>query len=226
MIAEWPAQVAPALHLVRHGQSTWNVEGLVQGQNDTAELTAVGQGQAARVAEKLTGVGVTRLLTSDLRRAVQTADILGAVLDLTPIPTTLLREQSLGRVEGMTSGEAAGEWQRAAEQAFDEYGEPVPPTALRVDGGESVRDVRSRAGALLAAPWVTDAGGDVVIVSHGDTIRIVLGLLLGDDPDEPVWREVGNAEINSVYRDLTGRVRHVRTAVTDLAGPVDPRRDR
>src|SRR5213080_4771065 len=100
---ELPDRVGPALHLVRHGQSTWNVRHLVQGQADEAELTELGRSQARSSADLLAGLPVQRVITSDLRRARQTAQVIGEALALTPVVSTLLREQSLGEVEGLAT---------------------------------------------------------------------------------------------------------------------------
>ena len=206
-----PGQAGPALHLVRHGQSTWNVRHLVQGQADDAELTDLGRAQVEQTAALLHGSTFERLLTSDLRRARQSADILAKALLLTPIPTTLLREQSLGQAEGLSTAQAAAAWERAAAAAVDEYGMPLPVVDVRLPGGESLRDVLARGQAFLALPWVTDAAADVVVVSHGDTIRVLLAHLLGDDFDELTWREVDNGDVHSVYRTTGGAVTAVRT---------------
>lgn len=206
-----PDRVGPALHLVRHGQSTWNVRHLVQGQADDAELTDLGRAQARQIAELLLGCAPVRLLTSDLRRARQSAQIIAESLDLTPIPTTLLREQSLGEVEGQPTERAAAAWEQAAAAAIDQDGVPLPVVDVRVPGGESLRDLLSRGQAFLALPWITDATADVVVVSHGDTIRVLLAHLLGDDFDELTWREVDNGDVYSVYRTDTGPIVAVRT---------------
>jgi probable phosphoglycerate mutase len=211
MTVHLPDQGAPALHLVRHGQSTWNVQQRIQGQTDEAELTDVGREQARRCADLLAGVKAVRLLTSDLRRAVQSAEIIGAALQLEPIRTSLLREQSFGRLEGAGTERAVAEWEEAVGKAVDVYGDPLPMVDVRVAGGESMRDVQARAGALLATPWVAESTGDVVVVTHGDTIRIILAHLLDDDFDNLPWREVANGDVHSVYRTPTGEVKRVVT---------------
>ena len=208
---ELPERVGPALHLVRHGQSTWNVRHLVQGQADEAELTDLGRTQARAGAELLAGLPVQRLITSDLRRARQTAEVIGQLLVLTPVVSTLLREQSLGEVEGQSTAAAAAAWEQVAATQLDPYGFPLPVVDIRLPGGESLRDVLARGQAFLALPWVTDATGDVVVVSHGDTIRVLLAELLGDDFDELTWREVDNGDVHSVYRTATGAITAVRT---------------
>ncbi len=218
-----PGQVAPALHLIRHGQSTWNVAGRLQGQVDHPGLTELGRSQAAAAAVLLADTRIDRLLTSDLRRAAQTAEIIGGTVGLTPIATTLLREQHCGALQGLATEQAAAEWDRLAESARDEYGDPVPFSDRRLAGGESPRDVRSRVDALLASPWVTEARLDVVLVTHGDTIRTVLSSLLGEDQDHPSWRDVGNGEVHSVYRSADGEIRYVRTRSSQGVGAVPER---
>ncbi len=218
---ELPGRAGSALHLVRHGQSTWNVRHLVQGQADDAELTELGRADARLSAELLLGCDIERLLTSDLRRARQTAGILGEILSLTPMSTTLLREQSLGEVEGMPTEQAAAAWEQAAAGAVDDDGISLPVVDVRVPGGESLRDVLARGQAFLALPWVTDARTDVVVVSHGDTIRVLLAHLLGDDFDQLTWREVDNGDVYSVYRTTTGSIAAVRTR--PAATSPDPR---
>src|SRR5580693_9174004 len=86
----------PALWLVRHGESTWNIAGLAQGHNDAAELTERGLRQAAEAAGQFRGRAVRAIYASDLRRAGQTAAAFGAVLGLPVHTDTRLRERSLG----------------------------------------------------------------------------------------------------------------------------------
>jgi broad specificity phosphatase PhoE len=92
------------IHLVRHGQSTWNAVRRIQGQTAHVPLTALGHQQARQVATRLAGCGARAVFSSDLRRAVQTAvpvaERLGLLVTLEPD----LRERSLGDLEGQQSG--------------------------------------------------------------------------------------------------------------------------
>jgi hypothetical protein len=94
---------AAVLWLVRHGQSTWNVLGLVQGHCDQARLTARGAHQARNVANQLRGCPIGALYASDLQRAVATAAPLASVLGLSMTRDRRLRERSLGALEGTAS---------------------------------------------------------------------------------------------------------------------------
>lgn len=188
----------PALWLVRHGESTWNVAGLCQGHNDEAELTERGLRQAARAAAQFGYRPVRAIYASDLRRARQTAAAFAAVLGLPVRVDARLRERCLGALEG------------AAHAA-------ISPSALghgdgrlfgpdaRPPGGESVREVYRRAARFCddlaaglrdgrdALPGLTERDGDVLVIAHGGTVRVLASYLSGVPVDQMAWRPVDNA---------------------------------
>jgi len=137
----------PDLHLVRHGESTWNTLGLAQGRGDLAQLTSRGLRQASAAAERFRGHPVRALYASDLRRALQTAAAFSAVLHLPVRADARLRERGLGVLEG------------SAAAAIDPSvtglagGRVIDPEA-RPAGGESVRDLY-----LGALPSMKSRGG-------------------------------------------------------------------
>ena len=98
------------LLLVRHGQSEWNAAGLLQGQTPHVPLTELGHRQAAQAAAELaaltaSGAGPGALLSSDLRRAVQTAEHCAAATGLSVRTTPALRaDRDLARREWAALG--------------------------------------------------------------------------------------------------------------------------
>jgi len=155
------------IHLVRHGQSDWNVARRLQGQRDEPVLTELGRRQAAEAAELLRPLGVTTVLSSDLQRAVQTAEILGAAFALPVSIDRRLREQSLGKIEGF-----------GMQEALDATtGHDWTDADAALPAGESLGDVAARLEPLLAAAQQGLFGARVVMVSHGDTIRVAMALL-------------------------------------------------
>jgi broad specificity phosphatase PhoE len=191
----------PALYFVRHGQTNWNLERRVQGQQDEPELTELGRQQAADAATRLLcGARIALLLSSDLTRAVQTAEIIGEALCLTPVITPLLREQALGSLEGLSTRQATDAL--AAVELTD--------PDRRYGGGESRNDVLARVRQLLADLQLggLEEGAGVGLVSHGDTIRIAAADLLGEDPLVAPWRPIANGSITTV--PATRSVRSVR----------------
>lgn len=160
------ARMSPAslcVHLVRHGQSRWNAAGLLQGQTAHVGLTCLGHRQARAVAGQLAGCPVDALLTSDLARAVQTAAEVAVATGRPAHQDRRLREQCHGVFEG-----------RPVSSLAD-------PT-VAVAGGESFAEVCVRTESLLR--WCRDTRlRDVVLVTHGETIRAALTVLSGRTPD-------------------------------------------
>ncbi|MEU0514848.1 histidine phosphatase family protein [Amycolatopsis sp. NPDC006125] len=173
-----------AVHLVRHGQSAWNVAGRVQGQSPRAgSLTAAGRAQAA--ALDVTG---TVLVSSDLPRARETAEIIAARLGLPVLVDAGLREQRLGALEG----------RRFAEVRPVIDGLWAHPLRLPPGGGESVADLHLRVRRTLGRLAARHAGEELVVVTHGGPIRVATA---GVDPlsGAAVPRvAVGNAAVITV----------------------------
>ena len=187
----------PALWLVRHGESTWNIAGLAQGHNDEAELTERGLRQAAAAAAQFGYRPVRAIYASDLRRAQQTAAAFAVVLGLPVYADARLRERSLGVLEG-TANQAIGSSVTGLADGI-----VIDPDA-RPPAGESVRDLYTRAAAFcgdLAAGLGdrlgegTGEGGDVLVVAHGGTVRVLDAYLHGVPVDQMTWRPVDNAAV-------------------------------
>jgi 2,3-bisphosphoglycerate-dependent phosphoglycerate mutase len=181
----------PAIWLVRHGESTWNVAGLAQGHSDLAELTDRGLDQAADAARQFRDRPIRAIYASDLRRARQTAAAFAVALGLPVHADARLRERSLGVLEGGPSASIG-------PSATGLDGGRVADPDARPTGGESVRDLYRRAAEFvdeLAATAADDAAGDVVVVAHGGTVRVLKAYLRGISPDQMAWDPVGNAAV-------------------------------
>src|SRR4051794_26570589 len=182
------------VHLIRHGQSSWNLDHRVQGGQHEPPLTEIGRQQAEAAAGTLIALGtlnIELLLTSDQIRAVQTAEIVGGAIGMQPAPTPLLREQSWGALEGLTTTKAP--------TAVAGVG-ITDPDFRRPGGGESTNDVLSRIGVLFSSPTITDLPpqAEIVLVSHGDTIRVLLAHLLGENPADAPWRQFENGSVTTI----------------------------
>jgi probable phosphoglycerate mutase len=160
--------VSPAaLWLIRHAESTWNAAGRWQGQADPP-LSERGRQQALGLACELRDEALERLISSDLARAAQTADILGGQLGLEVRREPLLRELDAGRWSGLTRREIEARDPEALAR-FD-ASEP----AARAGGGESFSELRQRACRALAALASEHPGQRVGIVTHGGLIRALV----------------------------------------------------
>jgi len=174
--------------LIRHGESTWNADGLIQGHCDTPGLTAAGRAQAEELATSLPLSRIGSLFSSDLRRAVQTARPLAAATGL-PIRTDeRLRERALGPFEGLPTATLTPE----VTGVFD--GTVVDPDAA-VPGMESLRDVLRRVSEFLAILGDEVGDGDIAVVTHGGALRM-LRAALNDHPLAMLaWDDVPNAHV-------------------------------
>ena len=192
--------IFPTLWLVRHGESTWNTAGLAQGHNDEAELTERGRSQAAEAAAQFGYRPVRAIYASDLRRAQQTAAAFAAVLGLPVHVDARLRERCLGVLEGTAHTTISpSDLGHGDGRLFDPDTTPV--------SGESVRDLYLRAAGFcddLAAglrdgrdtlPELTKRDGDVLVIAHGGTVRVLDAYLNGVPVDQMAWRPVDNATI-------------------------------
>jgi 2,3-bisphosphoglycerate-dependent phosphoglycerate mutase len=179
------------LWLVRHGESTWNVLGLVQGHCDQARLTRRGIVQARAVAADLGARPIGTLYVSDLRRARQTAAPLAAALGRPVIRDARLRERRLGVWEGTSLA-------ALPTVASGLRGGRVADPDARPEGGESLRDFYHRVAAFAGDLAVRHAdgpgapAGDIAVVAHGGTLRMLTAWLHGVSVEEMGWEPLGN----------------------------------
>ncbi|MFD6184110.1 histidine phosphatase family protein [Streptomyces goshikiensis] len=168
--------------LWRHGQTSWNLERRFQGSTDI-ELTETGVAQARRAARLLASLKPDVIVASDLQRAAATAAELAAITGLPVEHDEALRETYAGEWQGLTHDEILGKY--GEQYAAWKRGEPV-----RRGGGELETEVADRAApVVLAHADRLPAGGTLVVVSHGGTIRTTIGRLLG--LESSYWEGLG-----------------------------------
>ncbi len=159
------------LLLVRHGQSTWNAAGLMQGQTAHVPLTELGHEQARGAAVELATLRPGAMVASDLRRAVQTAEHCMATTGRRFTTTPALREQAYGALEGRPSRELwdVVDWTDVHWSA---------------EGGESLAQLHARVAAYLGGLRAAPPAEVVALVTHGDTIRAAQAVVGGLGPAE------------------------------------------
>jgi broad specificity phosphatase PhoE len=160
------------LLLVRHGQSTWNREHRIQGQLDPP-LSEEGRRQAASLAHRLAGRRLAGFYASDLRRAWETAETIGAANGLEPEPAIGLREIFLGAWEGLHTQELAARFPDAWARWTEE------PNWDLVPDGEGAALFEARVVAALDAIFDMHPHGDVLAVTHGGVIQVALHRVVG-----------------------------------------------
>lgn len=174
------------LVLIRHGETDWNLQGRWQGQSDTP-LNDRGRAQAQAMAEGQRGLPLSAIYSSDLRRAVETAEALALVSGAPLHQDRRLREISLGKWEGMLFDDIQ------AQDGAQLHQLRADPARGRAPGGESPAEVQVRVRQVLDEIARDHPKGRVAIVSHGLALAALKVDLLGL-PLEVVWQhEPANA---------------------------------
>ena len=181
----------PRLILIRHGQTDWNATGRWQGQADPP-LNDLGRTQARHTAQELVSQDIDVLISSDLARASETAQIIGAAIGLPVQLEPRLREINLGDWQGLYSDEIRARWPREMKTWIES------PLAIRPPHGESIRELADRVWAAVAELVVRYPDQRVGIVAHELPIASIivrasgvpLAQLREHIPRNAAWREV------------------------------------
>lgn len=160
------------VYCVRHGESTYNLEGRLQGQSDEPHLSPLGQKHAQALAATLGELEIEAIYSSPLTRAMETARPLAEILKL-PIQTDdRLKEINIGIFQGTLAAELADRFPQEAARWRSQDAD------FRIPQGESRRELMLRAQAafddILASPH-----RHVVVVAHGGVLAAAFKSLIG-----------------------------------------------
>ena len=155
------------IFLIRHGETEWNKIGKLQGSSDI-KLLPEGIQQAHLLAEHAPFHNVDAIYSSDLERAVKTAEILAAKFHLPVIKERGLRETSFGEWEGRFLSDLAKENPKGFEKFFTRPDKVQPPN------GETFLQSQARIMNALGEIIADNDGKSVIVVSHGAAIRLIL----------------------------------------------------
>jgi probable phosphoglycerate mutase len=186
------------LVLVRHGETAWNREGRFQGHTDVS-LSDLGRSQARALRARLEAAhphlfdgGHTAIVTSDLRRAHETAEIafggVGRVLHV----RQGLREFCYGVFEGLTRHEIEERFPGAMAAWLE------GDRGFAVQGGESRAEVHARAHAAVGSFLAEAPQRHVVIVAHGGVMRQLLSACFAET-GEPRGLGFGNTATHVIH---------------------------
>ncbi len=204
------------LWIIRHGETSWNAEGRVQGQTDVP-LSEVGHAQARAVATLLAGQSFGALYSSDLQRVAQTAQPVAAALGMAIRIEPALRERHYGMFETMTYAEVKVRY----PEEYARFRAHDPEFDFR--GGEGLRAFFERSVACLTGIAARHYGEDVLIFTHGGVLDMAyrhakrLGLASKRD------FEIPNAALNRIAVAADGwnvlawaERAHLEAAIDDL----------
>ena len=145
-------------YIVRHGQTEWNVKGLIQGHADSP-LTEEGIKQATDLSGKLSSTNFDLVFSSDLLRAKRTAEIITLDRQLTVQTTALLRERGWGKLDGSPN--------EKIKELYDQVSEERQKEAEIEHEIEAEEKVIERLVTFLRETSVAYPGKTVLVVTHG-----------------------------------------------------------
>lgn len=195
------------LVIVRHGQSSWNLENRFTGEEDVP-LTPLGQEEARSAGRKLKDIPFTRGFTSVLRRAIDTMDLIKETAGFPDLPVTrnrALNERNYGRLQGLNKAEVA-----------KKYGDEQVATwrrsfSIKPPGGESLADTAAR-----VLPYYHEniepllkKGENILVVAHGNSLRSLLMTLENISEDNISHVDLPTGVPRRYEMDNNGKVQKV-----------------
>lgn len=195
--------------LIRHGQTDWNMDGRWQGSLPVP-LNDVGRAQARALAAHLRPNPIRAIYSSDLPRALETAEFLGAAVGVRPKPDTRLREFDLGIFQGLKRDEMMARYPAEWASFNADYWDYTIP------GGESRRMLQQRMWEAWMDVIARDEGPEVAVVSHGGALKLLL-LRLFDDSSTVRELRLENTSVTTVERNGTGWKLAAAADITHLA---------
>jgi 2,3-bisphosphoglycerate-dependent phosphoglycerate mutase len=167
----------PILVLVRHGQSTWNLENRFTGNTDIP-LTTQGREEARAAGAKLRDIPFSHGFTSMLQRAIETLSLLLETAQQQQLPVTrnrALNERNYGQLQGLNKTETVTRYGDAQVNLWRRSFSTRPP------GGESLADTAARVipyyQAAIAPLLATQQ--NILVVAHGNSLRALMMYLEG-----------------------------------------------
>jgi broad specificity phosphatase PhoE len=159
------------IYVARHGETTWNVEGRIQGRSDPG-LSPKGYAQSLALLEQLKNRPLSAIYTSTLQRSVLTAQPIAKYLNLPMQKQTELDEIAFGMMEGRQFSnmdeEVRVEWERFKENRL----------TYHIPGAENYADVAIRLRPFMERILQIHKGQEILIVGHRGANRMLIGMLL------------------------------------------------
>ena len=180
--------------LVRHAQSEANINRILQGQTD-GTLTEKGMAQAHLLAEHFSNKSLDMIISSDLHRAYKTAQIVAKKQSLEVVTTKSLREWNAGILDGLPAA--------SLEEAITKS--QLPLSEFTPDDGESFSQLRERAINFLTTLETHNQGQVIMVCTHGDLLRVLVGSILEKDLESSMIIEFDNTSYTTIVLNNNGK---------------------
>jgi len=189
------------IYVARHGETTWNEEGRIQGRSDP-ELSLKGYGQSLALLKQLKDRPLSAIYASTLQRSIHTAQPVADHIGLPIQRQPELDEIAFGILEGKNlyhfDEELKNEWNRFKDNRF----------AYRIPGAENYADVANRIRPFEERLLRDHEGQEVLIVGHRVVNRLLIGMLMEFPLDRILKIEQTNDCLYLVQRNGEAKIFH------------------
>ena len=190
-----------SIYVARHGETTWNVEGRIQGRSDP-DLSPNGHTQSQALLEQLKDRPLSAVYTSTLKRSFLTAQPIADHFGLPIQPQPELNEIAFGILEGRKfpgfDEEVKSEWERFKENRFD----------YRIPEAENYTDVLNRVRPFAQKILQTHPGEEILIVGHRVVNQMLMGVLTNYPPEEMLKVQQNNGCFYLIKKNGETKVFH------------------
>jgi len=172
------------IYLIRHGETDWNVQERFQGHTDIP-LNENGRSQARQLIAVCRHHKIEAVLSSDLKRAFETAQIIANQLEIKVFQDSGLREAHLGRAQGLTPSEIEAEFGKSLTERW--RSSHLTDADISYPGGESGNAIIQRSFGALTKFLTTHHYERIAVATHGGVIRRIMQKLLpAGSPPVPI----------------------------------------
>lgn len=189
------------IYIARHGETTWNAEGRIQGWSDP-DLSPLGYTQSLALFEHLKDRPLRAVYSSDLQRSYLTAQPIAQHLGLPILRQTELKEIGFGILEGKNlfhfDEELKNQWNRFKDDRF----------SYRIPGAENYTDVALRLKPFMEKILQQHEGEEILIVGHRVVNRLLIGMFLDIPLEKTLKIEQTNDCLYLIERNGEARVFH------------------
>ena len=187
--------MANTFYIVRHGQTNWNILGKTQG-HENSDLTKKGEEQAFELAKAIKEYPIDYIYSSDLGRAVQTAEIVGSQIGIDTCKTKSLREMGFGDWEGLLIDEI----KKNHEKTYETWRNT--PHLVNIPNGETLDIIKDSVDKFINELNEKYDNKHILLVSHSVTVRVMLLSFLNSSVENIYRIKQDNTALNIVeYRD-------------------------
>jgi len=180
----------PQLYLLRHAQSEANLRGVLAGPDNSVNLSDRGRKQSVKVSKHLQNINFQEIYCSPISRCLQTIQpLLGSKPRIQVVQEVKIQEMNYGQWNGKDL--------KALSKKRDWQSIQSAPSKFTFPDGESFNQLRRRVSSFLSE--ISDKDGPLLVVSHGDVIKMMLACTLDLPTDKFQNFVIEPASISIIY---------------------------